>query len=115
MVFLSKTHKRSQDVGCLQLSLQKMEKVLDLLNQLNQLTEQEKNQLSDGQKKALKTLVGSKPSVSFSRATAEDCANPGGLKLDVRNVYEDAPTLHVPDSIATPVASDFLCEQLRMI
>lgn len=87
----------------------------NLLDALNQLTDEEKNQLSDKQKKAIKTLVGSKPSVPFSAATVEDCANPGGLKLDLRNIYEDDAKLRIPDSIPTPVASDFLCEHLRRI
>jgi len=82
---------------------------------LNQLTEEEKNQLSDKQKKALKALIGFKPSVPFSSATLNDCVRPDGLSLNIDYVTIDAPSLRIPTSFPTPVASDFLCENLSRI
>ena len=84
----------------------------------NQLTEEEKSRLSDKQKKALKTLIGSKPSVPFSRATLNDCARLDGLALDLRFIEPiavPAPTLHIPQEIVLPVPSDFLCEHLHTL
>ena len=82
---------------------------------LNQLIEEEKPQLSDKQKKVLKALIGSKPSVPFSSATLNDCGRPDGLALNINYVTIDTPSLRIPTSFPTPVASDFLCENLRRI
>ncbi|KAJ3253857.1 hypothetical protein HK103_007657 [Boothiomyces macroporosus] len=87
----------------------------EILNKLNQLTEEEKNQLSDKQKKALKALIGSKPSVPFSSATLDHCIRKDGLNLNIDYVSIDAPSLHIPAAVPTPVASDFLCETLHRI
>ena len=87
----------------------------ELLNKLNELTEEETNQLSDKQKKGLKALIGSKPSVPFSSATLNDCVRTDGLALNIDYVRIDTPSLRIPISFPTPVASDFLCENLSRI
>ena len=90
----------------------------ELLSKLIELTEAEKNQPSDKQKKALKTLIGSKPSVPFSSATLNDCVRPDGLALDlcfIEPVAIPVPTLHIPQEIVLPVPSDFLCEHLLTV
>ena len=80
----------------------------ELLKKFNELTEEEK-------KKALKVLMSSKPSVPFSKATLKDCVRPDGLALNIDYATIDAPSLHIPTSFPTPVASDFLCENLSRI
>jgi hypothetical protein len=80
----------------------------ELLNKLNQLTEEEWKQLQQLKNKK-------KPSVSFSRATLYDCVRPDGLALNIVYATIDEPTLHIPTSFANPIASDFLCEHLRRI
>jgi hypothetical protein len=95
-------------------------KMNELLSKLNELTEEEKSQLTDKQKKAFKTLIGSaKPSVPFSSATLNDCVRPDGLALDLRFIEPIAevpfPTLRIPEEIVHPVPSDFLCEHLLSI
>ena len=50
----------------------------ELLKKINELTEEEKSQLTDKEKKALKVLMSSKPSVPFSKATLNDCVRPDG-------------------------------------
>ena len=90
----------------------------ELFNKLNELTEAEKKQLSDKQKKALKTLIGSKPSVPFSSATLSDCVRTDGLALDLCFIEPFAipvPTLHIPQEFAIPVPSDFLCKHLLSV
>ena len=90
----------------------------ELLNKLNELTEEEKNQLSDKQKKALKTLIGSKPFVKFSSATLNDCVRTDGLDLNLCYIEPFAtpvPTLHIPQEIVLPVPSEFLCEHLLTV
>ena len=69
---------------------------------LNQLTDEEKDQLSDKEKEALKVLIGSKPSVQFSKATLKDCVRPDGLALNIDYATIDAPSLHIPTSFPTP-------------
>jgi len=94
----------------------KKKRMDELLNKLNELTEEEKSQLTDKQKKALKALIGSaKPSVPFSKATLIDCVRPDGLALDIYYATIDAPSLHIPTSFPTPVASDLLCQNLSRI
>jgi hypothetical protein len=91
----------------------------ELFNTLNELTEEEKKQLTDKQKKALKALISStKPSVPSSKATLNDCVRPDGLALDLRFIEPiavPAPTLHIPQEIIIPVPSDFLCEHLLTV
>ena len=87
----------------------------EILDKLNELTEEEKNQLSDKQKKALKTLIGSKPFVKFSSATLNDCVRTDGLALKIDYATIDAPTIHIPVDFPGPIASDFLCENLLRI
>ena len=88
----------------------------ELLKKLNELTEEEKSQLTDKQKKALKALIGStKPFVPFSSATLNDCVRPDGLALNIDYATIDAPSLHIPTSFPTPVASDLLCQNLSRI
>ena len=83
---------------------------------LNQFTEEEKSRLSDKQKEALKDLIGSiKPSVPFSSATLDDCMRPDGLALNIDYATIDYPSLRIPTSFPTPVASDLLCENLARI
>ena len=95
-----------------------------LLNKsLSQLTEEEKSQLTDKQKKALealKALSGSaKPFVPFSKASLNDCVRPDGLALDLHFIEPIAevpfPTLRIPQEIIIPVPSDFLCEHLLAV
>lgn len=76
-----------------------------LLNKLNQLTEEEWKQVQQLKNKK-------KPSVPFSKATLNDCIRPDGLALKIDYIFIDAPSLHIPTSFPTPVASDFLCENL---
>ena len=87
----------------------------ELFNKLNELTEAEKNQLSDKQKKALKALIGSKPSVPFSSATLSDCVRSDGLALNIDYTSVKAPTIHIPVDFPAPTASDHLCETLARI
>jgi hypothetical protein len=87
----------------------------ELFNKLNQLTEEEENQLSDKQKKALKALIGSKPSVPFSSATLNDCVRTDGLALNIDYASIKAPTIHIPDYFPAPTASAHLCETLARI
>jgi hypothetical protein len=75
---------------------------------LNQLTEEEWKQVQQLKNKK-------KPSVPFSRATLNDCVLPDGLALKIGFVSIDTPSLHIPTSFPTLVASDFLCENLRRI
>ena len=83
---------------------------------LNELTEAEKNRLSDKQKKALKTLIEStKPFVPFSKATLNDCARPDGLGLNIDYASVKVPTIHIPVDFPTPTASAHLCETLARI
>ena len=56
--------------------------------------------------------------VTFSEATYEDCIRPEGLALDLRYILSpnfDVPTLHIPDDVASPTPSDFLCNNLTGI
>jgi hypothetical protein len=57
------------------------------------------------------------PSVSFSHPTLHYCARIDGLNLNIDyvNLHLGAPSLHVPASFATPLASDLLCEILLRI
>jgi hypothetical protein len=87
----------------------------ELFSKLNELTEAEKNQLSDKQKKALKALIGSKPSVPFSSATLNDCIRPDGLALNIDYASVKAPTIHIPVDFPAPTASAHLCETLTRI
>jgi hypothetical protein len=90
----------------------------ELLNKLNELPEDEKKQLSEKQKKALKALLGSKPSVPFSSATLNDCVRPDGLALDLRFIEPfaiPAPSLRIPEEFPLPVPSAFLCEHLLTV
>ena len=86
-----------------------------ILNILNDLTEEEKSQLSDKQKKAVKALISSKPSVPFHKATLNDCVRPDGLALNIDWIRVKAPTLHIPVDFAAPIASAHLCETLAKI
>ena len=75
------------------------------------LTEEERKQV-------LEFLNRKTPSVSFSRATLNDCERSEGLALDLKFIEPIAvpvPTLHIPDEIVRPVPSDFLCEHLLCI
>ncbi len=56
-----------------------------------------------------------KPSVPFSKATLSDCVRPDGLALNIDYASIDAPSLHIPTSFPTPVASDLLCQNLSRI
>jgi hypothetical protein len=80
----------------------------ELLNKLNELTDEERKQVQQFWTKK-------KPSVPFSKATLNDCVRPDGLALDIDYATIDAPSLHIPTSFPTPVASDFLCENLSRI
>lgn len=75
---------------------------------LNELTEEEWKQVQQLKNKK-------KPSVQFSRATLNDCTRPGGLALNTDYATIDAPSLHIPTSFPTPVASDLLCQNLSRI
>ena len=86
-------------------------KMDELLNILNELTEEEWKQIQQLKNKK-------KPSVPFSKATLYDCVRPDGLALDLRFIEPfavPAPTLHIPQEIIIPVPSDFLCEHLRIV
>ena len=80
-----------------------------LKKSINELTEEEKSQLVQQLKNK------KKPSVQFSKATLNDCVRPDGLALNIDYAIIDAPSLHIPTSFPTPVASDFLCENLCRI
>ena len=83
---------------------------------LNELTEEEKSQLTYKQKKALKPLIGStKPSVPFSSANLNDCVRPDGLALNIDYAIVKAPTIHIPVDFPAPAASAHLCETLARI
>ena len=82
---------------------------------LNQLTDEEQSRLTDKQKKALKALIGSKPSVPFSSATLSDCVRSDGLALNIDYTSVKAPTIHIPVDFPAPTASDHLCETLARI
>ena len=74
------------------------------------------NELTDEEWKQLQQLKNTKkPSVPFSKVTLNDCVRPDGLALNIDHVFIDAPSLHIPTSFPTPVASDFLCENLSRI
>jgi hypothetical protein len=68
-----------------------------------------------GQVEKENTVVVPKPKVSFSKATMEDCTRQDGLNLNTDYTYIDIPTLHIPENIATPLPSDWLCETLKKI
>ncbi|KAI8893709.1 hypothetical protein BC833DRAFT_556687 [Globomyces pollinis-pini] len=88
----------------------------DLFNKRpNQFTEADMNQLSKKQKKALKVLFGSKPSVPFSLATFDDCERSDGLALNIAYATVKVPTIHIPVDFVKPTASDHLCENLARI
>ncbi|KAJ3307784.1 hypothetical protein HDV04_002541 [Boothiomyces sp. JEL0838] len=87
----------------------------EILNKLNQLTEEEKNQLSDKQKKALKALIGSKPSVPFSSATLDHCIRNDGLNLNIDYVNIKVPTLNIPVNFVAAAAGSWLCETLERV
>lgn len=80
----------------------------ELLSKLNELTEEEKKQVQQ-------FLNKKNPSVPFSRATLNDCVRTDGLALNIDYLSIDAPSLHIPTLFPTPVASDFLCENLNRI
>ena len=80
----------------------------ELFNKLNELTEAEWKQVQQ-------FLTNKKPSVPFSKATLNDCVRPDGLALNIDHILIDAPSLHIPISFPTPVASDFLCENICRI
>ncbi|RKP15891.1 hypothetical protein ROZALSC1DRAFT_25918, partial [Rozella allomycis CSF55] len=79
-----------------------------LSKNINELTEEEWKQVQQFRNKK-------KPSISFSKATYEHCVRPDGLALNLGYVYYYAPSLHIPTSFPTSVASEFLCENLRRI
>jgi len=88
----------------------------EIRNTFNELTEEEKSQLTDKQKKALKVLLGSiTPSVPFSKATLNDCVRPDGLALNIDYASVKAPTIHIPVDFPAPAASAHLCETLARI
>ncbi|KAJ3271463.1 hypothetical protein HDV01_006593 [Terramyces sp. JEL0728] len=66
-------------------------------------------------KKALESLTGNKPSVTFSSAKINDCVRIDGLNLNIDYVDIKAPTIHIPADFVGPVASDILCEKLSRI
>ena len=73
---------------------------------LNQLSEEEKSRLTDKQKKALKDLIDyTKPSVSFSKATINDCIRSDGLALNIDYASVKAPTIHIPVDFRARAAS----------
>jgi hypothetical protein len=89
-----------------------MDEILD--KSFNEVTEGEWKRLQ----KALKTLIGSKPSVPFAKATIDDCLRTDGLALDLQFIEPfavRAPSLRIPADFAAPSASDFLCETLDRI
>jgi hypothetical protein len=56
-----------------------------------------------------------KPSVTFFRATLNDCVRTDGLALDIRfiePIAAPAPILHLPQDIIIPIPSDLLVENL---
>ena len=83
---------------------------------MNELLKKPVNELTDEEWKQVQQLKNKKkPSVPFSKATLNDCVRPDGLALNIDHVFIDAPSLHIPTSFPTPVASDFLCENLSRI
>jgi hypothetical protein len=76
---------------------------MNLFNKLlNELTEAEKNQLSDKQKIVLETLIGSKSSASLSSATLNDCVRPDGLALNIEfDCRKDGPFPYSTHSISS--------------
>jgi hypothetical protein len=80
----------------------------ELLNKpFNEVTEEEWKQVQQLMNKK------KKPSVQFSKATLGHCVRLDGLALNIDYVIIDAPSLHIPTSFPTPVASDLLCQNLR--
>ena len=76
---------------------------------LNQLTEEEWKKVEEFRSKK-------KPLIAFSTATLYDCGRSDGLALDFDNVTmlnNRIPSLRIPDSFASPIPSDFLCETLH--
>ena len=70
------------------------------------------NQLADDEWKQVQQLKNKEknPSVSFSRATLEDCARPDGLSLNIDYATVNVSTLRISASFENSVPSDFLCE-----
>jgi hypothetical protein len=65
--------------------------------------------------RAVQALTGTKPSVSFCKATLADCIRRDGLNLNVEFTLIGGPSFCIPSSFPTPVASEFLCESLLRI
>ena len=81
----------------------------EILDQLNQLTLEERNQIRDA-------LDPSKASVKFTSASLVDCTRQDGLGLNLEHVTGLAyKTIHIPEDFPVPVPSDHLCEQLRRV
>ena len=81
----------------------------ELLNKLvTQLTDEEWKQIQQLKNKK-------KPSVTFSKATLNDCVRPDGLALNIEYVTLKAPTLHIPDNIPAVAATPWLCETLDKV
>ncbi|OAJ40753.1 hypothetical protein BDEG_24453 [Batrachochytrium dendrobatidis JEL423] len=87
---------------------QKMNELLSKPVILNELTDEEWKQVQQLKNKK-------KPSIPFSKATCNDCVRSDGLALNIDYATIDVPSLHIPTSFPTPVASDFLCENLSRI
>ena len=55
---------------------------------------------------------------SFSQCDIRDVWNPAGLGLDISNIDRlniQRPSMFIPDSIPHPVASDLLCQNLKLL
>jgi hypothetical protein len=83
---------------------------------MEELLKKPVDELTDEEWKQVQQLKNKKkPSVQFSKATLNDCIRPDGLALNIDYATIDAPSLHIPTSFPTPVASDLLCQNLSRI
>jgi hypothetical protein len=86
-----------------------------LFESFSQLPEEERDiAISNCQR----VLTGPKRPVTFSKDTHKDCIRTDGLALDLRYIEPISvcpPTLHIPEEIADPVPSDFLCEHINSV
>jgi hypothetical protein len=83
---------------------------------MSELLKKPVDELTDEEWKQVQQLKNKKkPSVQFSKATLNDCVRPDGLALNIDYATIDAPSLHIPTSFPTPVASDLLCQNLSRI
>jgi hypothetical protein len=58
------------------------------------------------------------PGTSFSQCNIMDVLNPTGLHLDISNIDHlniQRPSMFIPDTMLKPVASDLLCQNLKIL